>query len=85
MYGVMVFRPALKVQPMTSMSVQVEWNEFKFNPNYYVRSGGVYVAYTVSVKMDQAGILGFKFNEIEVSSVKTKFLLEICFSFNYFI
>jgi len=54
----MVFRPALKVQPMTSMSVQVEWNEFKFNPNYYVRSGGVYVAYTVSVKNGPGGYFG---------------------------
>ena len=58
MYGSMNFVPPLRVKPMTSMNVQIEWNELKFNPNYSVRGGGVYVAYTMGVRNGPGGYFG---------------------------
>lgn len=59
MYGSMVFEPSLKVKPMTSFEVDVEWNDLQFHPTENTRNkGGVYVAYTTGLRDGPGGYFG---------------------------
>lgn len=59
MYGSMVFEPSLKVKPMTSFEVDIEWSDLKFHPTENTRNkGGVYVAYTMGLRDGPGGYFG---------------------------
>ena len=59
MYGRMIFDPPLSQKPMTSLAVDVQWDDLQFhpieNPN---KKGGVYVAYTMGMKNGPGGYFG---------------------------
>lgn len=59
MYGKMIWSPSLRVKQMTSMEVDVEWNDLEFNPiSNPQKRGGVYVSYTTGVKGGPGGYFG---------------------------
>jgi len=59
MHSKMSFRPSLSLKPMTSLEVDVEWNELSFHPvDNLQKKGGVYAAYTTGLKNGPGGYLG---------------------------
>ena len=42
------------------MIADVQWDKFELNPNYHVKKGGVYVAYTMGMKDGPGGYFGIQ-------------------------
>jgi len=63
MYGKMSFSPSLSKKPLTSMEVDVEWNDLRFNPiSNPKKQGGVYISYTTGLENGVGGYLGVQIN-----------------------